>query len=150
MSENLTLRAARSSEYQWINDRYDEVGFVHSRTGHDLVLIAEVGGQPAGIGRLVRIAPQSAELGGMLVFENFRGGGIAHRLVAALLELAESASQFQTIYCLPFAHLAAFYRQHGFTDVAEPGLVPAELRAKHQWCNTTYSDRTTLLLERRP
>lgn len=143
----IMLHVATAQEFAWINARYDEVKFVHSDPAHDLVMIAEVGGEKAGLGRLVRVADDAAELGGMLVMEEFRGSGIAHRLVDALLL---EATRYSRVYCLPFVHLQGFYRQHGFVDVADFSQVPQQVLEKHDWCNRFYTDRSTLLLQRTP
>src|SRR6185436_13379017 len=71
--ERVKLRTARAAEAEWINARYAEVRFMPSDLAHEVVVIAETGDEPAGLGRLVDIDERSCELGGMLVFERFRG-----------------------------------------------------------------------------
>jgi hypothetical protein len=49
----IQIRQAIAEEIGWINERYDEVGFVHSDLTRDYVAIAEVDRSRAGLGRLV-------------------------------------------------------------------------------------------------
>lgn len=78
-SHNQTIRIAKASEIDWINQRYDEVEFVHSVFEKEIIAIAEIGAQQAGIGRLVNVTEHDFELGGMYVFEPFRSKGVAER-----------------------------------------------------------------------
>ena len=75
MNQKITLRAANPSEIAWINAQYDQVGFKHSNFDNEFIVIAEVSGQKAGLGRLQRIDSSVAELGGIFVNEQFRGLG---------------------------------------------------------------------------
>jgi GNAT superfamily N-acetyltransferase len=104
--KNLEVRAAKISEIEWINQRYDEVEFVRSVFEKEIIAIAEVDGQKAGIGRLVNVNKGNLELGGMYVFESFRGKGIAGEIIEFLLSHADSKS---IVYCIPFQHLVPFY-----------------------------------------
>jgi GNAT superfamily N-acetyltransferase len=139
-SEPIVIREARPDELPWINERYDEVGFLHSKTAAEC-LIAEVGEVRAGLGRLVRLDERNAELGGMFVVPEFRGRGVAGALVTALLG---RGGGYETVFCLPFAHLADFYRSFGFRPFDDPGAAPLELIRKLDWCNLQLGK--TLLL----
>ena len=127
------VRQASPEEIDWINERYDEVGFIHSDLARECVAIAEVDGVRAGIGRLVRVDPATAELGGMFVLTEFRGQGVADVIVRFLMN---QSGIYSTIYCLPFPHLSDFYQRFGFVPCHEPSSVPEEVRSKHAWCNT--------------
>ncbi|HSK05797.1 MAG TPA: GNAT family N-acetyltransferase [Kofleriaceae bacterium] len=72
-----------------------------------------------GLGRLVEHAPGVVELGGIWTAETARGRGVARAMVAALLEASAGR-----LWCIPFAHLAAFYESFGF-EVARPPWPPA-------------------------
>ena len=76
-----TLRTATSSDLSWINAKYDEIGFRRSDLSTDYVVIAEVEGEPAGLGRLVRVGESEAELGGIHVFKPFQGRGLAKEIL---------------------------------------------------------------------
>ncbi len=140
-----TIRKADMREIAWINECYDEVGFVHSDYQREFIAIAEVDGERAGIGRLVTVNSGAFELGGIYVFDPYRGKGVAAKIVDFLTENAEVG---RAIFCLPFAHLAGFYQQHGFRkcNKDEVDEVPEEVRKKHQWCNSKYPNETLLFI----
>ncbi len=64
-------------------------------------LVAEVDGAPAGLARITPIAPRIGELGGIVVFPECRGGGVARQIIDALLATADD----DFLYCLPFGNL---------------------------------------------
>lgn len=143
MNTKTSVRQARLEEIDWINSCYDQVGFVHSDISCETIVVAEVNGHRAALGRLVQITSTDAELGGMLVFEEFRGLGLAGQMVAFLLQ---HASAFKHVFCLPYAHLRTFYEKYGFHAFDQNEIkVPKKIQEKHIWCNQTY-DHTTLLL----
>lgn len=127
------LRRFTADELDWINARYREVDFVAS-SADELIAVAEVGGVSAGIGRVVPVADGVGELGGMLVFDAFRGSGVAKAIIAYLV----AQSCCDTLYCLPFADLRALYAAAGFMQLEDFTGVPSKVAAKHQWCNTHY------------
>ena len=135
----ITIRAACPDEAEWVNARYAEVRFMPSDLAREIVLIVESGGEKAGIGRLVP-AGEAFELGGMLVFENFRGKGVAKALIDALIERAGE----KTIYCIPFATLESLYATAGFERCEE---APEPVMEKFDWCRKSY-DQTVLLMRR--
>lgn len=139
----ITVRTARRSEIEWINSSYDQVEFMHSDFGNEIIAIAEFGGQKAGLGRLVKVDEEHFELGGMYVFEAFRGKGIAKELVKFLLKYVKSS---QRVYCIPFEHLLSFYKQCGFKDCSYQELVPRKILDKYQWCQEKYAHPTALLV----
>ncbi len=140
------LRRAALSEIEWINRRYDEVQFVHSDYNKEVIAIAELDGQPVGLGRLVSIDGKTAELGGIYVFEGYRNRGIAKRIVAFLLEQRTFSS---AIYCIPFENLTPFYRRYGFELCEKNESIPKEILEKYLWCKKQYPQPTSLLLLRR-
>ncbi len=139
----IQVRSAERSEIEWVNLQYDEVEFVHSNFDNEIVAIAEVNGQKAGLGRLITIDKENLELGGMYVFEPFRGQGIARKIVQFLLKHALPS---QTIYCIPFEHLVPFYKQCGFALCIHLDRVPKEVQHKYLWCKKKYTHPTSLLL----
>jgi predicted N-acetyltransferase YhbS len=143
MTNDLSLRLATQDDIDWINSCYDDVGFVHSEPSNEIIVIAEVAGDRAGLGRLTRITHDDAELGGMLVFTNFRGHGIAGRIVEVLLEHSKS---YKRVFCIPFSHLRPFYERYGFREFA-PNVIeaPPKVKEKHNWCNHHYEQKTLLL-----
>jgi GNAT superfamily N-acetyltransferase len=137
----MRFRRADASD-TWINDRYAAVQFLPSDLTRDLVLIAYEGDDAAGVGRLVPIDAQSCELGGMLVFEAFRGRGVAKALIDELLRHAEG----REVYCLPFAELESLYASAGF---ARTDAAPAEVLEKWEWCRRTYPNDVLLMRHQR-
>lgn len=137
------VRRATRSEIEWINKCYDEVEFVHSTFDKEVIAIAEVNGQKAGLGRLVKINEDNLELGGIYVFDAFRNQGIAREIVEFLLEHSLPS---QTIYCIPFEHLKPFYKQCGFIPCTNFEKVPKELLEKYFWCKEKYAQPTSLLI----
>lgn len=53
---SLKLREALPTDIEWINRRYDEVGFVHSNFDSEVIAVAEWRGCKAGLGRLVDLS----------------------------------------------------------------------------------------------
>ncbi|HEX8113943.1 MAG TPA: GNAT family N-acetyltransferase, partial [Kofleriaceae bacterium] len=70
------------------------------------------------------------ELGGIWTDEAARGAGVARAMVRALLARAEMPNR--PLWCIPFAHLAAFYESFGFAPVAPPW--PSPIAAKVADC----------------
>ncbi len=139
----LKIRAAEKQEMVWINGCYDQVEFIHSHFDSEVIAIAEFNGEKAGLGRLVEVDEKNLELGGMYVFEPFRGKGIAKEIVTFLLTYVKPS---QVIYCIPFDHLLHFYKQCGFINCFNLESVPSKILDKHQWCQEKYVHPTALLV----
>lgn len=139
----LKLRTAKKSEIEWVNSCYNQVEFVHSNFDNEIIAIAELDGQKAGLGRLIKIDEHHLELGGMYVFENFRNKGIAKEIVKFLLTYVQSS---QKVYCIPFEHLLEFYKQCGFTNCSNLELTPLKILEKFNWCQEKYAHPTALLV----
>ncbi len=137
-----TFRLAQAADLAWVNARYAGIDFVPSPPA-DLVIIASCEGEPAGLGRVVPLAPGIGELGGMLVFEQFQGRGLAKAIIASLCALPG----FDTLYCLPFAELEAMYAAMGFVRAADDGAVPPQVSKKYSWCKQHYG-KPVLLMRR--
>ncbi len=138
----MNLRIATSDDERWINERYASVHFLTSDLSRDLVIVAEIDGVPAGIGRLVPAGENACELGGMLVFEEFRGRGIARAIIEELLRNANG----RTVYCIPFSELEPIYRGAGFVRVTPDETLPAHVREKLDWCAREI-DREVVLMQ---
>lgn len=139
----LHVRQAKIHDIAWVNACYDEVGFIHSEFDNELIAIAEVDGQKAGLGRCVKLEKDTSELGGIYVLQNFRNNGVARKLVSFLLADATPA---HTIYCIPFTNLVPFYAKFGFVPCTDLQKVPPELLKKYTWCKSKYPQPTTLLI----
>lgn len=140
----LTLRTARPEETGWVNEQYAKAGFIPSDPASETIVIAELDGTLAGLGRLVSAGTEACELGGMYVLDAFRGGGIARALVEELIR----RSGGREVYCIPFADLEAFYASTGFA-CAEPAGLPDKIAGKLAWCAREISRPVVLMKLRR-
>ena len=136
----VTMRTPSPGELAWINARYREIDFLPCAP-QDAVVVAEVDGKPAALGRIVAIAGRVGELGGMVVFDEFRGAGLAKAIIARLLD----TRKYDHLYCLPFGKLEALYASFGFRRVTDLAGVPAKVREKFQWCASFYPEPVLLM-----
>jgi len=139
----LTIRKALPEEMDWVNAQYQQINFKLSDYNNELIVIAEVDGEKAGLGRLVTIHPDALELGGMYVLENYRKYGVARSIVQYLI----AQVKYKTLYCLPFEQLRDFYQSCGFRQVNNLKDVPEKVLDKWDWCNKAYPDKTLLLVQ---
>lgn len=136
----LTLRTAKPEEAGWVNEQYAKAGFIPSDLGRDTVVVAELHGRRAGLGRLVDAGSGAYELGGMYVLEGFRGAGVARAIVEELLRLAGE----REVYCIPFANLEELYASAGFRRI-EPTGVPSGVAEKLAWCERNIARAVILM-----
>lgn len=142
----IIVNTALESDLDWVNSKYDEIGFVRSNFENEHILIASVSNQRAGLGRLVRIDSSNMELGGIYVFPEYRGAGVADVIVRKLCQI-ETFGKLTT-WCLPFENLFKFYERFGFlpSDSIQP---PSEIVKKFEWCNSQdkYKQKVLLLVK---
>jgi GNAT superfamily N-acetyltransferase len=119
MTEPIAIRELRADERGWANERYAAIQFA-TTPAHAAALVAELDGARVGLGRLVCHAPQVVELGGIWTADAMRGRGVARAMVGALLERLARDRHAGPVWCIPFAHLVAFYASFGFAPVARP------------------------------
>jgi GNAT superfamily N-acetyltransferase len=134
MSASVTIRDLRDDERAWASAQYRAIQFT-AVPAPVVALVAELagsGGAGVGLGRLVALGPDVLELGGIWTDETARGGGVARSMVTALLARAAHAGFPAPLWCIPFAHLAGFYRSFGFTARAAPW--PEAIAAKVAEC----------------
>lgn len=131
MTEPLLIRDLRDDERAWAADHYRAIRFTITPPG-SVALVAERArsGTRIGLGRLAEHAGGVIELGGIWTDEVARGAGVARAMVRALLARADASSG--RLWCIPFAHLAAFYQSFGFAPVAPPW--PPPIAAKVAEC----------------
>lgn len=136
----ITIRTALPSELAWINERYCEIDFLPC-AANDFVVVAEVDGRAAGLGRIVPIAARVGELGGMYVFDEFRGTGLSKKIIGDLVETPD----FDFLYCLPFSNLESLYATFGFRRLEDVAGVPDRVLKKLRWCAEFYSEPVLLM-----
>ncbi|SEE10058.1 Acetyltransferase (GNAT) domain-containing protein [Tenacibaculum sp. MAR_2010_89] len=140
---NILVRKVKETEIDWVNSKYKEINFKLSDYKNELIVIVEVNGEKAGLGRLVYIDENNLELGGIYVFDKYRGIGVADKIVSFLCEA--NTDKKSVIWCLPFEKLKGFYNKFGFTT--NLSLPPKEILKKLEWCNSpeNYSEKVLLL-----
>lgn len=145
---NLLLRWASTEDQSWVDAQYAAIDFSPSDLKAHRVTIAEWLGQPAGLGRLVPVATQQWELGGMYVLSDFRRKGIAAAIVQHLIDHTANGG---ILYCLPFMYLTEFYQGFGFQPAPEIEIAgfPTPILDKWQWCNEHYESAVDLLVMQR-
>lgn len=143
MQTHLRIRLADRHEIEWINKCYDEVDFVHSDFDKEVIVIAENDLAKTGIGRLIKLGLRDFELGGMYVFEPFRGQGIAGKIIEALIRHVPHQGR---VFCIAFLHLQAFYERYGFQLCSDYRSVPEVILKKLSWCKGKYLSSTVLLV----
>jgi N-acetylglutamate synthase-like GNAT family acetyltransferase len=140
----LTLRLANHHDSDWINHCYEQAQFSASNIAEEILVIADINGSNAGLGRLIPLDEQSWELGGMYVLPEFREQGIAGAIVEKLLEQVPA----DTIYCIPFIYLLDFYMRFGFIDCDPASAnLPLKLIEKFSFCAQSYQQKVALLIK---
>ena len=137
------LRLANPDDERWINERYASVHFQPSDLARDLMVVAEVDGVAAGIGRLVPAGAEACELGGMHVLDAFRGRGVARAIIDELLRHANG----REVYCIPFAELEPIYAAAGFARIERRDDHPEYVREKLAWCEREIPHRPVILMQ---
>lgn len=139
-SNVMVLRSAGPDDAGWIDEQYLTAGFIPSDLTRDTVVIAEIDGVRAALGRLVPVGDGAFELGGMFVLDAFRGRGVARAIVDELIRRAAGAE----LYCVPFADLEALYAAAGFHRVERAGA-PAKVQEKLEWCDREVKRAVVLM-----
>lgn len=143
---NFKIRIANPSEAEWINSKYDEVGFQHANS-NDLIAIAELEiGEKIGLGRLVHLNENSLELAGVYVFEPYRNKGAASKIIGFLMKHLKTND---TVYCLPFSKIKNLYKQFGFIDCVVTDSIPKSILDKCEWCAKSHKAVVDVLIFKR-
>jgi len=134
-----TVRPAGPADRDFIAATYASIEF--ERTPADDVLVAEHEGERVGLGRLVPVADDTVELGGIWTDERHRRLGVAALVVRALLDRAAG----RRVYCIPFRPLAGYYRRFGFIDAPLDETVPRAVADKVAATDRRFAQGVTLL-----
>ena len=110
----IIVRTARAREYPHLADLYECWGYGGGLNASDTIHVAEANGQVIGIVRRT-VEHDVLMLRGMQVDPAYRRQGVGTLLLRALV--ADVAGR--ECFCIPFDHLATFYRQGGFEVIPE-------------------------------
>lgn len=115
----IAIRIAHPDEYEQLAALYLSWGYRGGLSSADVVYVAERGGRIAGLVRRTHEGGMTM-LRGMYVDPAQQRRRVGTHLLRALVEDLNGAEWF----CLPFAHLIAFYEGAGFAVVAEDAAPP--------------------------
>lgn len=104
---------------------YSRMGYAGGISPDDTAWLAEMAGEWIGV---VRVAPEHGVLvlRGMRIVERWQRRGIGTRMLAEVGSWLGS----RPCYCIPHSHLAGFYGQIGFVEIA-PAAAPAFLSSRY-------------------
>lgn len=139
----MRIRRLLPSELDWANRCYAQIDFVPAAAA-DFVVVAEVDGARAGLGRVVAAGDAEGELGGMYVLPAFRGRALA----PAIVEFLAAHCGLPSLYCVPFAHLEQLYRRCGFARVDPAAAAPRAILHKLAYCRGHYPTPVILMHRR--
>ena len=139
----LVIRSAKEEEMDWVNGEYKKIHFPLSNFESELIVIAEVAGEKAGMGRLITIDEQHGEIGGMYVLQKYRNQGIAKEILQFLLS---KCGTFEKVFLFSYERSHRYYRKFGFklTPMADFPKIPERILTKLKWCNDEYDEKVVL------
>jgi N-acetylglutamate synthase-like GNAT family acetyltransferase len=141
----MSIIIATQDELTWINEQYKKIGFVPSNIENETIAIISYKGQYAGVGRLVYLNEEEAELGGIYILNAFRGLLLAYELVDYLVKEARN-SRLKELYCIPFEELQNFYSKFGFQEFDHDSKsINNHIVRKYQWCLEHYEKKCCCL-----
>jgi hypothetical protein len=135
----MKLRLATREDERWINERYASVHFQPSDLARDLMVVAEVDGVTAGIGRLVPAGDDACELGGMHVLEEFRDA-------ASRAESSKSCCAMRTAARCTASPSRTWNRSTRVVDSCASSAT-TYVREKLDWCDREIPDRPVILMQ---
>ena len=136
----MQIRKILPAELTWVNAQYASINFLPSPAS-DFIVVAEVDGVKAGLGRITEVENDAAELGGIFVLPEFRGQSVASHVV----DFLSKHSKHPKLFCIPFVHLETFYQRFGFSPIDPTITVPQKIIQKMNWCGTAYETPMVLL-----
>jgi len=139
------IKLATKNELQWVNEQYREIGFLPSHLENETIAIVTYNDKYAGLGRIVYLNEEEAEIGGIYILDEFRGLSLANELVGYLVKETE-LKNIKEVYCLPFEELKSFYEKFGFKVFNyESNQMNDHILKKYQWCLDNYEKKVLLL-----
>ncbi|GGE60982.1 GNAT family N-acetyltransferase [Priestia taiwanensis] len=136
---------ATNNDLEWINEQYKKVDFMPSYLENERIAIVTYKEEYAGLGRILYVNEDEAEIGGIYVLEAFRGISLAYELVDSLVQETKN-SNLKEVYCLPFEELRSFYEKFGFKEVDyKHKTINNIIIKKYHWCLDHYDKKVLLL-----
>jgi len=126
----MRLRELHDVELESANHIYAQIDFALSEPPRDQTFGGFVNDQLVGLARINHHA-DAREIGGFWTHPEHRGRSVATRLLCHVLDLLPMDRR---CFCIPFAHLADFYRAHGFRDLEPEDSLPRSALAKLDFC----------------
>lgn len=114
----MILKSCKAGAAIWLDEFYQQAGYLRAVSKEDDVYYAEKNGQKLGV---VRVSNEHGYpvLRGMQILESYRGRGIG----SELLEFLQESIGPEPMFCIPNDHLVNFYGKIGFSEI-EPGDAP--------------------------
>lgn len=141
---SIIIEELSDDQLDWINQKYAEIDF-RSSTRDEFLIKATLEGVPCGIGRLTFYGPEDCEMGGIYVFPEFQGKGVARVVVQYLCD--HYPEGMKRMWCLPFEKLNSFYGSFGFKENEDESIIPLEVQKKVRFCEETYDESVSLLVK---
>lgn len=139
------IKLVTKNELQWVNEQYQKISFVPSNLANETIAIVTYNTKFAGVGRVVYLNEEEAEIGGIYVLDEFRGQSLARELVDYLVKEATKRN-LKEVYCLPFEELKPFYGEFGFEELDHGReQINSHILKKFQWCLDNYEKKVLLL-----
>lgn len=139
------IKLATKNELQWVNEQYQKIGFVPSNLENETIAIVTYMDKYAGVGRIVFLNEEEAEIGGIYILDEFRELSLANELVDYLVKETKKHN-LKEVYCLPFEELKHFYGRFGFEEFDYEGKqINNRILKKFQWCLDNYEKKVLLL-----
>ena len=139
------IQLVTENELQWVNEQYEKIDFVPSKLENETIAIVTYQDHFAGVGRIVYLSEEEAEIGGIYIQDEYRGLSLANELVGYLVDEAKKQG-LKEVYCLPFEELKHFYEKFGFkTFDIESTSTNEKVFKKFNWCLGNYEKNVLLL-----
>lgn len=131
---NIVLHQASVEDFSSVIRLYEEWGYGGSYSPDDRIWLADAGSETVGVVRLVN-EQELLILRGMFVTAQWRGNGIASRLLRHVTEGLD-----EPCWCIPYASLEGFYRRAGFVPVGEQDapVFLQERLGRYRWTGRNY------------
>lgn len=135
----MIIRKAKLSDMKAIDEIAMRFDLDSNDTEASQFIVAEDNGKIAAFGRIWR-HPDTIELGTVGVVEEYRGKGLAKKLVAELLSTVKEKDVYLTTL------IPGFFEQFGFVKLNTPA--PGSMIRKAEWCEGCRKIGCTVMKKR--